>query len=120
MAALVSWQTVTPATSVTAGAGANRVLAITAGGRAFAAGRTITALSYGTASIANGKVKQAHKYEWAASGSTWYVAYVFYVLEADIPAGANTLSDATWSGAMDGVSAVLGFATLQDLSLIHI
>ena len=114
MVALVSWQNITPAGLATAGAGANRVLAITTAGRAFASGRTITALSYGTASIANGKIKQANKYEWAAASSTWYVSYVFYILEADIPAGANTLSDAAWSGTMDGVSAVLGFATLQD------
>lgn len=82
-------------------AGSNRIVVICLAREPAATGvtPTVSTLSYGTPSLANGQIVQAVTAVQTANNRIR--ATVWYVLEANIPVGAQTVA-ATWSTAMNG------------------
>lgn len=76
----------------TAETGSNRLLVICSGvEQASGAGAlSCTAMSFGTASLANGKIISAK--ETQTTGTQKVLAGIWYIKEADIPAGSNAIS----------------------------
>jgi hypothetical protein len=91
----------------TPGAGTNRILVLAIGGRtsstASSLNPTVTALSVGSASIANGQVIEASTAGIGSAANSR--AAIYYVREANIGVGAQTVS-ITWSQTMGATSRI--------------
>lgn len=115
-AAVVSYQYKAFGATFAAGAGSNRLLVLTVSSYAWST-QSISAWSITdgstTASVANGKLilAKAHAYEYAAD--SFYYSAIFYVKEADIPAGTITLGTPSWGATSREDSAGAGIYTLS-------
>lgn len=98
--------------SYTAETGSSRVVVITVGTEEVsgAGALSLSALSFGTASLANGKVISGK--ETVNTGAQKAISGVWYIKEADIPAGSNVVS-ATFSVAESGTGHVFTLYTLD-------
>lgn len=96
----------------TAEAGSSRVLVLGLAREPSATGvtPTVTALTWGTCSLANGKIVQANVQVQGALNRI--AAYHWYIKEADILSGAQTVTP-TWSTTMGGANDIFLMYTLQ-------
>lgn len=114
-ASIVGTETsITYGQNCTAGSGSNRVFVITIGDRATTdVDPTITALTFGTATLANGQIISAIQRGEASSKDDR--SAIFYIKEANIPAGATAVVP-TWSVTMgSGGAGSISCYTLQDV-----
>lgn len=101
----------TPGASYTAGSGSNRLVIFTIGRETEGTGTTpsVTAMSWGTASIANGEIVEVVTANRTVINRPR--ASIYCVLEADIPSGAQSVS-VTWNVAMAGSDEPIAAYTL--------
>ena len=114
-AALVSGTQITGGGTYTAGAGSNRLVVIALARRMAGTTTTtpnVTALTWGSRSIGAGITEAVHQ---ASTSNGRCNAYVWYVKEADIPAGAQTLA-ATWNVTMGGSGDLFTVYTLSGVN----
>jgi len=87
---------VTSGGTYTAETGSNRLVVITVGAEGLTTSPNVSAVVFGSATLANGKVVEAASAA-QTPGATRGKAYVYYVKEANIDSGSQTLS-VTWDG----------------------
>jgi hypothetical protein len=85
-----------------AAAGSDRIVVIALAREGAGATPTVATLSWGASTLANGRIVEAASVSKFAA-SPRGTAYIWYVKEADIESGAQTLQ-ASWANAMNGTN----------------
>jgi hypothetical protein len=96
---LVSFQSIARGGSVTIPSGTNRVVVLTIGAYSWAS-NTVSGWSLGGATIANSEMVLG-KRQLYDTGGNYYASEIYYVKEANIDAGAQTVS-VTFNQTMSG------------------
>jgi hypothetical protein len=90
--------------SYEAAEGTNRLIVIAISRESTTGTRTLTAMSLGASSIANGRIVPA-VISAKTAASPRGTANIYYILETNIESGAQAIS-VTWSGAMEGSNQI--------------
>jgi hypothetical protein len=93
-----------------AAAGSDRIVVIALAREGAGATPTVATLSWGASTLANGRIVEVVSASKSA-GAPRGTAYIWYVKEADIEAGAQTLQ-ASWGAAMNGTADLFTCYTL--------
>jgi hypothetical protein len=98
--------------SYTAAAGSNRLIVIAVSREASSGTPSVSAMTLGTSTLANGRIIEAAT-SVKSLASPRGLAGIWYIKEANIQSGAQTLS-ITWSTTMAGASTLFTVYTLTD------